>query len=99
MYYDIIHRGADAGGKRPSIWIGETLECRDCSVVTNEFVGNVIQLEGRYTRFDMFCQFAKGLTNELVSLTHQLNFVFSLQKYLHTEISMHSCHVHGYGLS
>ena len=53
-------------------------------MVANEFVSHLIQLEGRYTRLDMLCQFAKGLTNELVGLAHQLNFVFSLQKYLHT---------------
>ena len=83
MYHNVIHRGADAGGKRPSIWIGETLESRDCSIVANELVGNLIQLEGRYARLDMFCQFAKGLTNKLVGLAHQLNFVFSLQKDFH----------------
>ena len=53
-------------------------------MVANEFVSHLIQLEGRYTRLDMLCQFAKGLTNELVSLTHQLDFIFSLQEDLHT---------------
>ena len=53
-------------------------------MVANKFIGHLIQLEGRYTRLDMFCQFAKRTTNELVSLTHQLYFIFSLQKYLHT---------------
>ena len=55
-------------------------------MVTNELIGNPIQLEGRYAGFDMFCQFAKSLTNELVGLAHQLNFIFSLQKYLHRRI-------------
>ena len=53
-------------------------------MVANEFVSHLIQLEGRYTRLDMLCQFAKGLTNELVSLTHQLDFIFSLQEDLNT---------------
>ena len=86
MNDDIIHRSTDTGGKRPSIWIGETLEGRDSSMVANEFVSHLIQLEGRYTRLDMLCQFAKGLTNKLVSLAHQLNFVFSLQEYLHRRL-------------
>ncbi len=53
-------------------------------MVTDERVGNLVQLEGRYARLDMFCQFAKGLTNKLVGLAHQLKFVFSLQIDLHT---------------
>ena len=86
MNDDIIHRSTDTGGKRPSIWIGETLESRNCTVVTDELVGNHIQLEGRYTRLDMLCQFSNGLTNELVRLAHQLDFVFSLQEYLHRRL-------------
>ena len=69
---NIIDRGTNAGGKRPSIRIRETLECWDGSVVTYELVRNLIQLEGRYTRLDMFCQLAKRTTNKLVSLAHQL---------------------------
>ena len=84
--HDLIHRGADAGRERPSIGIGETLESGNCSIVANELVGNLIQLEGRYARLDMFCQFAKGPSNKLVGLTHQLDLVFSLQKYLHTDL-------------
>ena len=53
-------------------------------MVSDKLLGHAIQLEGRYTRLDMLCQFAKGLTNELVGLAHQLNFIFSFQKYLHT---------------
>ena len=60
-------------------------------MVANEFLGHLIQLEGRHTRFDMFRQFAKRFTNELVGLAHQLNFVFSLQEYLHRRlISRHA---------
>ena len=55
-------------------------------MVANEFVSHLIQLEGRYTRLDMLCQFAKRFTNKLVRLAHQLNFVFSLQKYLHRRL-------------
>ena len=66
------------------MWIGEALESRNCSVVSDELIGHTIQLEGRYTRFYMFCQFAKGFSNQLVGLAHQLNFIFSLQKYLHS---------------
>ena len=53
-------------------------------MVTDKLFSYLVQLEGRYTRLDMFCQFAKRPTNELVGLAHQLNFIFSLQKYLHT---------------
>ena len=86
MHHHIVDRCADAGRKRPSIWIGEPFESRDSTVVTDELIGNLIQLEGRYTRLDMSCQFAKRLTNKLVGLAHQLNFIFSLQKYLHAEL-------------
>jgi len=55
MYDDVVHRGADAGGKRPSIGIGETLESRNGSVITDERIGYLIQLEGRYARLDMLC--------------------------------------------
>ena len=53
-------------------------------MVTDKLFSYLIQLEGRYTRLDMRGQFAKGLSNQLIGLAHQLNFVFSLQKYLHT---------------
>ena len=55
-------------------------------MVTNELIGHTIQLEGRYTRLYMLCQFAKRFTNKLVRLAHQLNFVFSLQEYLHRRL-------------
>ena len=86
MHHNIIYRCTDAGWKRPSIWIGETLESRDGTVVTDERIGYLVQLEGRYARLDMFCQFAKCLTNELVCLTHQLYFILSLQEYLHRRL-------------
>ena len=60
-------------------------------MVSDELVRDLVQLEGRYSRFDMSCQFAKRFTNELVGLAHQLNFVFSLQEYLHRRlISRHA---------
>ena len=55
-------------------------------MVTNELIGYLIQLEGRYAGFNMSGQFAKGLSNEPVGLAHQLYFIFSLQKYLHRRI-------------
>ena len=55
-------------------------------MVTYERVGYPIQLEGRYAGFDMCCQFAKGFPDKQVRLAHQLNFIFSLQKYLHRRI-------------
>ena len=55
-------------------------------MISDELIGNLIQLEGRYSRFNMFCQFAKRTTNELVRLTHQLYFILSLQKYLHRRL-------------
>ena len=55
-------------------------------MISDELIGNLILLEGRYSRFNMFRQFAKRTTNELVCLTHQLNFIFSLQKYLHRRL-------------
>ena len=86
MNNDVVDRSTDAGGKRPSVWIGETHESRDSSVVADKLVGQLIQLEGRYTRLDMFSQFAKGLTNKLVCLAHQLYFILSLQEYLHRRL-------------
>ena len=60
-------------------------------MVSDELVRDFVQLEGRYSRFDMSCQFAKRFTNKLVGLAHQLNLVFSLQKYLHRRlISRHA---------
>ena len=60
-------------------------------MISDEFIGNLIQLEGRYTRLYMFCQFTKRLTNKLVSLAHQLNLIFSLQVDLHRRlISRHA---------
>ena len=55
-------------------------------MVANKLVGHFIQLEGRYTRLNMFSQFTKRSTNKLVGLAHQLYFIFSLQKYLHTDL-------------
>ena len=55
-------------------------------MVSDELVRDLVQLEGRYPRLDMSCQFAKCLTNKLVSLAHQLNLVFCLQKYLHRRL-------------
>jgi len=55
-------------------------------MVSDELVCDLVQLEGRYPRLDMSCQFAKCLTNKLVSLAHQLNLVFCLQKYLHRRL-------------
>ena len=60
-------------------------------MVTNKLIRNLIQLEGRYTRFDVFCQFAKRFSNQLVGLAHQLYLVLSLQKYLHESlVSIHT---------
>ena len=86
MHHDVVYRRTDAGWKRPSIWIREALESGDSAVVTYERVGYPIQLEGRYAGFDMCCQFAKGFPDKQVRLAHQLNFIFSLQKYLHRRI-------------
>ena len=55
-------------------------------MVSDKLVRNLVQLEGRYPRLDMSCQFAKRLSNELVCLAHQLNLVFCLQKYLHRRL-------------
>ena len=95
MNDDIIYRSTDAGGKRPSIRIGETFEGRNGSMVTDELIGYLVQMEGRYTRLDMFCQFAKGLSNQLVGLAHQLYLIFSLQVYLHRRrlVSLHAAAV------
>ena len=91
MHHDVIHRRTDAGRKRPSIWIREPLERRDGTMISDELVRDLVQLEGRYSRLDMFCQFAKRLTNKLVSLAHQLNLIFSLQVDLHRRlISRHA---------
>ena len=63
-------------------------------MVSDELVRDLVQLEGRYSRLDMSCQFAKGLTNELVGLAHQLNLIFSLQVDLHRRlISRHTATV------
>ena len=60
-------------------------------MVSDELVRDLVQLEGRYSRFDMFCQFAKRLTNKLVCLAHQLTLIFSLQVDLHRRlISRHA---------
>ena len=86
MNNNIVDRCANAGRERPSIRIREPLKCRNSTMISDEFIGNLIQLEGRYTRLYMFCQFTKRLTNKLVSLAHQLYLIFSLQKYLHRRL-------------
>jgi len=53
MNHHVIDRCADRGGKRRSVWIGEILERRDCSVVKNELFCNLIQLQSRNPRSDM----------------------------------------------
>ena len=53
------------------------------SMVRDKLLCYMIQLEGRYTWFDMFCQFCKSCANELVRLAHQRYFIFGLQEYLH----------------
>ena len=83
VHYDIIDRCADTSGKRPSKWIGKILERWNGSIVTDKFLRHPIQLKGRYSWFDMLGQFSKSSTDKSVSLAHQLDFVFSLQKYLH----------------
>ena len=83
MNHGIVYRCTDACGKRPSIGIGEVLERWNGSIVADELLRNFIQLEGRYTWFDMFSQFAKGLANKLVGPAHQLNLIFCFQKDLH----------------
>ena len=52
-------------------------------MISDELIRYLIQLEGRYSRLDMFCQFAKRMSNKLVCLTHQLYFILSLQIDLH----------------
>ena len=83
VHHHLVDRGADAGRKRRTIGIRKSLERRHRTVVANELVGNAVQLERRHSWLDMFSQFAKRFTNKLVRLAHQLNFIFSLQKYLH----------------
>ena len=55
-------------------------------MVSNELLGYPVQLEGRYTRLDMFCQFPKRLSDKSVRLAHQLYLIFCLQKYLHRRL-------------
>ena len=52
-------------------------------MVANELLGNSIQLEGRYTWFDMLSQFSERFPDKSVGPAHQLNFIFCLQKDLH----------------
>ena len=80
---NVVDRGADAGGKWPSKRIREVLERRYCTVIPDELLCNMIQLEGRYTWLNMFTQFCKSGTDESVCLAHQVDFIFGLQKYLH----------------
>ena len=99
MHHTVVDRCADACGERPSVWIREPLESGYGVMVAYELIGHLVQLEGRNSRFDMFCQFAKRFTNKLVGLAHQLNLVFSLQKYLHRRlISRHATTVDTTGI-
>ena len=70
MHDNVVDRCADTGRKRSSVRVRKPLECRNCAMVTYELIGNLIQLEGRYTRFYMSGQFAKRFTNKLVRLAH-----------------------------
>src|SRR5574344_7782 len=51
----LVDRSANASGERPSVWIRETLKCRNSSIISNKLIRDFIQLKGRYTRFNMLC--------------------------------------------
>ena len=63
MYNDIVDRGTDTCGKRPSKRIREILERWNSTVVTDKFLRYPIQLKGRHTWFDIFGQFRKGCSD------------------------------------
>ncbi len=63
MHNHTVDRCANRARERLSIWIGEILERGYSTMVANEFLGYCIQLESRYTGFDMSSQFSKRPTN------------------------------------
>jgi len=84
MNDDLIHGGADAGGEWPSIGIGEVLEGGYGPVASDELLRDVIQMEGRYSGFDVLGQLCEGCPNQLVGLAHQFYFILCLEKDFHS---------------
>lgn len=61
------------------------LEPRDSAVISNKLFCNLVKLKSSNTWLDPLGDFAKCLSNQLISLSYQLYFFVSLQKY-HSEI-------------
>ena len=80
VYYLVIDFDAECAGK--SI---VTLETRDSAVISNKLFCNLVKLKSSNTWLDPLGDFAKCLSNQLISLSYQLYFFVSLQKY-HSEI-------------
>lgn len=76
----------DAEGARKAFI---TLETRNATVITDKLLGNLVKPKGSNTWLDPLGDFAKCLSNQLISLSNQLYFFVSLQKY-HSEISISS---------
>ena len=45
MHHDVVDAGADAGGKRSAVGVGESLEGGRGAVVAYERVGDAVQLD------------------------------------------------------
>ena len=52
-------------------------------MISDERLCYVIQLEGRYSWFDMFSHFSKCVRNKAVGTSHQFDLILSLEKNLH----------------
>ena len=48
-------------------------------MISNELLRNLVELESRHSRFDILSYLSKSLTDKSVCLTHEINFIFSLQ--------------------
>ncbi len=76
MHYLVIDLNAKRTGETLI-----TLETGDGTMITDKLFSNLIEPKGGNAWLDPLGDFAKCLSNQLISLSYQFNFFVSLQKY------------------
>lgn len=75
MDYDFVDRCAQCVRESPVAF-----EPRYSTIVADELFGDLVELEGSYTRGDTLGNFAKCTSHEHVGCAHALYLFFSLKK-------------------
>lgn len=84
MHHNAIDGSADGPWERPSKGIGAILERWNSTIVANISLSDGIQLEGRYTWFDMMGQLGERVGYKPVGPPHEPYLILSLEKYSHS---------------